>query len=841
MIDLNHSRKLAACRRAGCFRVPFLLSALVAAVERQSLLLLGWLLLATPVAVQAQFNYTVTNGTVTITGYTGTNSVVVIPDTITGLPVTAIEFFCLDDLTWNLSLTSVTIPNSVTSIGDSAFGFCASLTNVTIGNGVTSIGDFAFSGLGDDGKLYGCPLMNITIPNSVTNIGADAFASCTKLSNVNLGNGVTSVGRGTFSDCINLTSIMIPNSVTSIGDYAFYECYSLTTVTIPNSVTNLGAGAFAYCIDLTSITIPTSVTSIGGSAFEGCGRLTNVTIPNSVTNIGADAFASCTNLTATNVETNNPVYSSLGGVLFNQSQTTLIRYPSGKVGFYSIPNSVISIAASAFNYCGKLTGVTIGPSVTSIGAEAFDQCTSLTSVTIPDRVTNIKDGYVHYDFQGYYSQGYPYFHGTFSYCTSLTKVTIGNNVTNIGDYAFLGCTSLASVTIGNGVASIGSLAFAGCGLTSVAIPDSVTNIKDGGATYYASYVPEGTFSYCTSLTNVTIGNNVTNIGDYAFFGCTSLSSLTIGPSVSRIGAAAFDQCISLTSVTIGPSVTSIGASAFVGTSLSSVTIPNSVTNIGANALASTRLTAINVETNNPVYSSRDGVLFNQSQTTLIRYPWGRVGSYSIPNSVKYIGSGAFDSCSGLTSVTIPDSVTSIEDEAFDFCGRLTNVTIANGVTSVGYRAFSDCINLTSIMIPNSVTSIENAAFSECDNLVSVYFQGNAPIGNQFVFLYDNKATAYYLPGTTGWSTNYENVPTALWTLPYPLILNNTPGFGVQSNQFGFTVSWATNASVVVEASTDLNNPKWSPVITNSLSGGTFYFSDPQWTNYSSRFYRVRSQ
>jgi len=109
-----------------------------------------------------------------------------------------------------------------------------------------------------------------------------------------------------------------------------------------------------------------------------------------------------------------------------------------------------------------------------------------------------------------------------------------------------------------------------------------------------------------------------------------------------------------------------------------------------------------------------------------------------------------------------------------------------------------------------------------------------------LYVFGYPTVVYYLPGTSGWSTYYGGVPTALWTLPYPLILNNTPGFGVQSNGFGFTVSWATNLPVVVEASPTLSNLIWSPLATNTLSGGTFYFTDPQWTNYASRFYRIRS-
>ncbi len=164
------------------------------------------------------------------------------------------------------------------------------------------------------------------------------------------------------------------------------------------------------------------------------------------------------------------------------------------------------------------------------------------------------------------------------------------------------------------------------------------------------------------------------------------------------------------------------------------------------------------------------------------------------------------------------------------------------VTAIGNNAFSYCTNLTSVTIPNSVTSIEIGAFSFCTSLTAIYFKGNTPsVDNYYgVFWSSDKVIVYYLPGTTGWGTTFVARPTAPWSLPNPLILNNGPGFGVQTNGFGFTISWATNMSVVVEASTNLANPVWTPVGTNTLTGGSSYFSDPQWTNHPARFYRLRS-
>jgi len=307
----------------------------------------------------------------------------------------------------------------------------------------------------------------------------------------------------------------------------------------------------------------------------------------------------------------------------------------------------------------------------------------------------------------------------------------------------------------------------------------------------------------------------------------------------------FHYCPSLTSVTLGTSVTSIGRYAFYYCyRLTSVTIPSSVTSIGDGAFyACASLTAITVDALNSSYSSVDGVLFNANQTTLILYPVDKYdSSYTIPGSVTSIGNYAFAYCPYLASVTIPNSVTSIGDYAFYYCSGLTDLTLGTSVTSIGDSAFLYCYRLTSVTFPSSVTSIGNSAFYYCSGLKTVFFLGNAPGAgtDSTVFSNDNAATIYYLPGTTGWGLTFDGLPTALWFLPNPQILNQSPSFGVKSNQFGFTISWATNISVVVEGCTNLVNPVWTPVTTNALVNGTNYFSDRRWTNYPGRFYRLRA-
>ena len=201
----------------------------------------------------------------------------------------------------------------------------------------------------------------------------------------------------------------------------------------------------------------------------------------------------------------------------------------------------------------------------------------------------------------------------------------------------------------------------------------------------------------------------------------------------------------------------------------------------------------------------------------------------------------YNTAAGL-NVVIPAAingypVTGIAQNAF-VNSTITNATIPNSVTSIAPQAFQNCFSLTSLIIGRGVTSIGSLAFFNCNNLTTAYFLGNAPeMANAF---FGVPTTIYYLPGTTGWGIISGSLTTGLWYLPSPLILSWEPTFGVQTNNFGFTISWATNTSVVIVACTNLANPVWVPVSTNTLVNGTSYFSDPQWTNYPGRFYSLRS-
>lgn len=340
--------------------------------------LFSLLVLIAPTVVQAQFKIAVQDDVVTITGYTGPDGNVIVP------------------VFTNVLVGSKTKTLPVLYIGDSAF--------------------------------YMSGLTGVTIPGSILNIGQQAFAGCVNLTNITVAatNPAYSSSNGVLLDKNQTTLIQYPVGLG--GSYS-----------MPDSVTSIGVTAFFLSSNLTSVSISDAVTNIGIAAFYECPKLASLTIPASVTNIGVLAFGGCSNLAIT-VAAQNAFFSSVNGLLFDKSQTTLLAYPGGLGGSYAVPESVSSIGDDAFGGCANLTSVTIPESVTNLGENAFDSCTSLTNVSLPKGLTSI---------------GFSAFGG----CSSLTSITIPGSVTNLGDYMFQNCPDLASVQFDNNAPSAVSKEF----------------------------------------------------------------------------------------------------------------------------------------------------------------------------------------------------------------------------------------------------------------------------------------------------------------------------------------------------------------------------------------------
>ncbi len=437
--------------------------------------------------------------TYAVTGIGTASGDVVIPYGYQGKSVTSIgmnAFGCTE-------MTSITIPDSVTSIGFCALYGCSEITNITIPDSVTSIEAGAFTGTAyyndashwENGEalyignhliavkntisgaysirqgtktitgnaFFGCNgLTSITIPDSVISFGA-AFQNCTGLKSIILPDSVTEIETNAFYGCSNLTSITIPDSVTSIGEYAFGSCEKLASITIPDSVTSIESGAFNSCYNLASITIPDSVTSIGKSAFANCEKLASIAIPDSVTSIGTHAFYNTAYY-------NDARHWENGEVLYNG--THLIEAKRTISGAYSVRQGTKTIADAAFSGCSGLTNITIPDSVTSIGAYAFEGCDGITNITVAAGNTIYKS-----------EQNCLIEKDTNTLIVGCKNSKIPDSVTSIGTNAFSGCSGLTNITIPDSVTSIGSGAFEGC--------EKLADIQFAGTVQEWQAIPKG--------------------------------------------------------------------------------------------------------------------------------------------------------------------------------------------------------------------------------------------------------------------------------------------------------------------------------------------------------------
>ena len=648
------------------------------------------------------------------------------------------------------SLRAVKIPSGVTAIPDQCFYVCSSLESVIIPEGVMSIGSSAFAScnlktltlpeslttLGSDAFRYNQMLEKIEIPSKVTEIPQSCFERCLSLESVTIPEGVTAIGDDAFQSC-NLNALTLPESLEAIGSYAFFGNRSLKSVNIPAKVKTIESYAFASC-GLTDLVIPEGVQAIGNYAF-GWNSLQNLTLPSTITSIGESVFYD--NYYLQLIICNAATPPTLGDNAFDNDITPSIKVPLQSIAAYRqavgwknfanyyggevvadgityrIDDNGAMVAAaetslteanipSVVEFEGNqylvtkindmlfldntnLTVVALPESLTTLGIRTFEGCKSLKTIKIPSKVTAIPDR-------------------CFVYCSSLESVIIPEGVTTIGSYAFQSC-KLNALTLPESLETIGSYAFSFCDLTDLVIPEGVQTIDN-----YA-------FEY-NSLKNLTLPSTITSIGDEAFRYNSDFQSIICNAATPpTLGDNAFRSNISI-KVPMASIVAYRQAEGwknftnYYGGEVVADGITYRIDENGAMvAAAETSLTEANI----PSAVEFEG---NQYAVTKINDKAfsdnTNLTAVTLPESVVTLGSDAFSGCQSLKTIKIPSKVTAIPDRCFVSCSSLENVTIPEGVTTVGLYAFSNC-RFKTLTLPSTITKIDDGVFSHNNNLRTI--------------------------------------------------------------------------------------------------------------------------
>lgn len=741
---------------------------------------------------------------------------------------------CGENLTWELVESTGVL--TISGVGEMTdyngysnyapwYAYRDSIQTVIVESGVSSIGSSTF--------YYCGKLTSVSIPEGVESVGSNAFRRCTSLESLNIPSTLTGFDYYVFSSCPKLATAGEVGSGANI-EFAWtgeipekaFAYSSLQSITLPSNIHTIEAEAF-YGSDLNSMTIPETVTTLKESAFQ-YSEVTTIHISSSVTSIGESILASCYELESITVDSNNPYFSHENGILFSKDKTELLQYPAGiERESYTMPNSVERIASyafsgcthikelhlsnalktigeRAFSYCIGLTSIDLPSSVTTIGSNAFNECESLASVTIPDSVVEMDWGVFNYcdllDSAGPINSGSAIEYGwtesipdfAFSSCDGLLEVSFPDTLRSIGEQSFYYCTKIREIILPEGLETIGSEGFRHCtSLYSVVLPstllsfgyqvfvenpylttagplDSDCNIKMG----WTERIPEMVFSYCDYLTEVTIPEGVTAVGNLAFYDCDLLKTVNFPDSLKEIGESAFADCL-LSSLELPDGLELIDDYGFAACSFSSVDLPEGLLSLGDGAFSGcSNLNYVYIPASLQKFSYEspfiDCPLLKTAgkvgSNTNIQFAWTEaipekafyncdtLTSVVIPEGISAIGGYAFRGCTNLSYVSIPSTVTtmtgvygtvfgdnpllvtaggmgsgsniefawkdSIPDYAFSQCQALVSVDIPSGISSIGAYGFSHCNALESVKLSNTLENIDSNAFDYCEKLLT---------------------------------------------------------------------------------------------------------------------------
>lgn len=669
------------------------------------LVLLGALCLCAPgawAATENGFTYVIYSTGAAISGYNGTDTELIVPDTLGGSPVTQISA----DAFSSLAVTSITLPDSVTTIGNRAFSG-STIRSVSLPAGLTQLGSSVFQN---------CKALEaIVIPDGITQLNTYTFDGCTALKDVALGSSLTAISNYAFKGCTSLESLVLPDSVTSIGTSVFSDCTALTDLTLSPNITSFGYDVFTNCPARLYASIGTSTaqalstSNYSGYAFTDPqypyftfkyysntkwnitafdGTVTAVTIPEGVEAISSSAFKNSSIISITLPSTLKSIPDSA-------------FYGCASLASIAFPDSVTSIGKEAFENCTRLASVTLGSGLTTIGNDAFYNCTKLKKVYVPTI-----DAWMNIEFTSYWSTPMNYADDLYVGGAPLKTLVIPEGTTAIDDRRFYNCKSLVSVTFPASLTSIGESAFSGCeSVKEVHIPTFEAwidiELKGYGSNplQYSSAENSTLYVGGSPLTHAVIPEGTTTIDKYRFADCTTLTSVDFPDTLTTIGEYAFSDCSSLKSVTLPESVHTIEGYAFSCGENCEITLPDNVTKIGNYAFGYNSIAIVNPDSVTFATLSDLGSEFRYCDKN------GGEWVYQVKEDGSLYASGYRGRA---TDLTFPDNVTGIAGNFDDYMPNrnlVTTIRIPDNVRIIEWNAFIDCNYLTELYLPDNIEEI----------------------------------------------------------------------------------------------------------------------------------------